>query len=58
MIDQLETVLFDDFLLAALYGFIEKLDDFAAIETHHVIMVFIMGKLEYRVPPVEVMPHH
>ncbi len=58
MVNQLEAMFFSDFLLAALDGFIEELDDLTAFQAHHMIMMLILRNLEDRVTAIEVVPHH
>lgn len=58
MIDQLEAVLFGNFLLATLDGLIEELDDLATLQAHHVVMMFLLGDFEDRVTAIEIVPHH
>lgn len=55
MVDQIETVLFDDFLLQLLDLRIEELDDLAGIHADHVIMVTAIGQLEYGMTTIEVV---
>lgn len=58
MIDKLEIVLLGDLLLATLNNFIHKLENFPAFQANDVVMVFLLGHLEQRMPAVEIMPYH
>lgn len=58
MVDELEAVLLDDFLLAPLDLFIEEFDDLAAFETHHMVMVLVLGQLEQGMTAIEIMTNH
>ena len=51
-------MLLGDLLLAALDHLVEELDDLAALEAHHMIMVLLLRDLEHGVPPIEVVTDH
>lgn len=58
MIDELEAVLLGDLLLAALDGLVEELDDLAAVEAHHMVVVFLLGDLEHGMTAIEIVANH
>lgn len=58
MIDELVTVLFDDFLLAALDLVIEELDDLTTFQAHHMIMVLLVGHFEHGMTAIEIVANH
>lgn len=58
MVNQLKAVFFGDFLLAALDGVIKELDDLAAFQAHHMVVMLFLGQLEDRVTAIEIMSYH
>ncbi len=58
MVNQLETVLFSDFLLTALDGVVKEFDDLTALQAHHMVVVLFLGQFEDRVTAIKIMSDH
>ena len=56
MIDQLEIGFFRSFVLQAFNFVIRELDDIAALNTHHVVVMFALVHFENRMAAFEVVP--
>jgi len=55
---QLKTVVGRYFFLSSFDLFVDELDNFAGIDTHHVIVMFAVRDLEYGVATIEIMTMH
>lgn len=55
MVDEFVAVLFSNFVLEPFNGLVEELDDLAAFQADHVIVMFLLGNLEQGVATIEVM---
>ncbi len=58
MVHEFVAVLFGDLLLATLDDVIDEFDDLTAFQTHHMVMVVLLGHLENRVTTVEIVTNH
>lgn len=58
MVLQLIAVRLNDFALALLDRLVEELNDFAAVDTHHVIVVVVAGDFEHGMAAIKIVPLH
>src|SRR5207253_10191367 len=58
VIHHLEAMLLNDRLLKLFDFFVEELDHFASLNVDHMVVMFAVIELEYRVTAVEIMTDH